>query len=373
MKRTHIKHIGTILGCVLLLVGVKSFGDDADQVAAPSTVTIHMEGVHPHDVMDELTKQTGVAFAVWPDQLYQQNQQLPTSITLNLDQATFWTAVGAMCEGAHLQPWNFNNSGAITFQQSDGHEPFGKRPQSAGPMGTIVVDSIQRNHSISFRDDDPQVQRNCGVEIKAFVDPRVRMMKFQNQANVDTAEDENGESIVVAPGNATPNFQDSQTKWEIQGLNIPLNYDPEKSHKLATLKGSVRVMVASDVAKIEFDDLANAAGTDKEEGGLKVIVDDVKENEHSTEVKVRIMRTEMSKENFRNIFGKIFQDGRFESAGGKEMRPGGGGGGGEDLLQYTLNANYSGEGDKPVKLIWEIPTQTQQIDLPFEFHDLTLP
>jgi hypothetical protein len=359
---------------MILVLSGNVFADDADQVAAPGVVTMHMDGVHPRDAMDELTKQTGVAFAVWPEQLYQQNRQLPASITVNLDQATFWSVVGAICEQAHLAPENINNTGGITFQQSDGRSPFGKRPTSVGPMGTVVVESIQRNHSISFDQDNPQVQKNCGVQLSVYVDPRVRMMKFQNQVNVDKAEDEKGQSIAVAVvGNGQANFQETYTNWQIPGLNAPLNYDPETSHTLATLQGSVRVMVAAEVAKIEFDDLANAGGTEKEEGGLKVAVDEVKENEHSVDVKVRIIRTEMSKEDFRDIFGKIFQEGRFESTGVKQTRPGGGGGGGEDLLQYTLNANYSNDTDKPVKLIWEIPSRIEQVDLPFEFHNLALP
>ena len=49
-----------------------------------------------------------------------------------------------------------------------------------------------------------------------------------------------------------------------------------------------------------------------------------------------------------------------------------GGGGGDDGLNYTLDCNFANDTDKPVKLIWEITTRTEEIDLPFEFHDLPL-
>ena len=42
-------------------------------------------------------------------------------------------------------------------------------------------------------------------------------------------------------------------------------------------------------------------------------------------------------------------------------------------MNYTLDCSFGNENDKPVKLIWEITARTEEIDLPFEFHDLPLP
>jgi hypothetical protein len=88
---------------------------------------------------------------------------------------------------------------------------------------------------------------------------------------------------------------------------------------------------------------------------------------------VNIIRTEMPKENFRTLFGRIFQDGKFITVDNKRLQVSGGGGGGEDKLDYSLQCNFQKPEDKPVKMVWEITTRTDQIDLPFEFHDLPLP
>src|SRR5258708_7852908 len=82
----------------------------ADEPAAPPTVTMHMTSVHPKEAIAEFTKQTGVAFSAWPENLYEQNRgannRLPTSIDVNLDQATLWTAIDAIASAADLLPQN---------------------------------------------------------------------------------------------------------------------------------------------------------------------------------------------------------------------------------------------------------------------------
>jgi hypothetical protein len=216
------------------------------------------------------------------------------------------------------------------------------------------------------------VQRNCGVNLIAYVDPRIRMLKFQNQPSIERADDENSNSIAVAQA-GQPNSQDAYCKWMIQNIFVPLDYDPQTSHKLAVLKGSIRVTVAAETEKIEFDDLENAQGTEKEAGGIKVVCQEVKPADNSFEMKVNIIRTDMSREDFRTLYGRVFNDGKFLDADGKALQVSGGGGGSEDRLDYSLQCGFPNPSGKPVKLLWEFTTLTQEIDLPFEFRDLPLP
>src|SRR4051794_25306655 len=223
-----------------------------------STVTIHMNSVHPRDVLAEITKQTDVGFQVWPENLYEQqrgpNSGLRTSIDLNVDQQTLWSAVDAFCSAAGFVPQNIGNTPAIAFQESNGRSAFGKRPQSIGPIATVVVDSLERNHTLALDAENPQVQRSCGAHLSAYIDPRVRMMKFQNRPSIERADDDNSQSIAVAQ-NGQSNSQDAYCKWLVQGVFVPLDYDPQISHKLVALKGSIKITVAADVEKLEFDDL----------------------------------------------------------------------------------------------------------------------
>ena len=264
------------------------------------------------------------------------------------------------------------NNSALSLQESNGRSIFGKRPQSVGPLATVLVDSVMRNHTISLEQENPQVQRSCGVQLITYVDPRIRMLKFQNQPIIERAEDDAGQSIVVAPSGQA-NEQDAYTRWQIQNVFVPLDYDPQTSHKLTILKGAIRVAVAAEIEKFEFTDLDNAKDAEKEAAGIKIVCEDIKSTDNSFEMKVNIIRTEMSKENFRTLFGRIFQEGKFVTADGRRVAISGGGGGSEDRLDYSLQCNFQNASDKPVKMVWEITTRQDQIDLPFEFHDVPLP
>jgi hypothetical protein len=363
-----------LISLVVASLYLTARADDSSTVPAPAAITIHMTSMSPTDVIAELNKQTDAGVQVWPENMYDQNfnNNLPRSIDVNLDQATFWTSVDAICTAAALFPQPMGNNSSISLQQAGGRSVFGKRPQSVGPLSTILVDSVMRNHTIAMDSDNPQVQRSCGVQLIAYVDPRIRMLKFQNQPEIDRADDDNGQAI-YAPPKDQPGEQDAYTRWQTQNIFVPLDYDPQTSHKLSVLKGSIKAIVAAEVAKIEFTDIANAKETEKEAGGVKVVCEDVNSTDNSFEMKVNIIRTDMPRENFRTLYGKIFQEGKFTTADGKRLQVSGGGGGDENRLNYSLQCNFSNPSDKPTKMTWEITTRQDQMDLPFEFHDIPLP
>jgi hypothetical protein len=350
-----------------------AFAEDAKEVTPPSTITMHMNSMHPRDVVAEFTKQTGVPLQFWPEQMYDQNHgnSLPVSINVDADQESFWTVLDKICTAAKLCPQQMGQQQPICLQQSGDRTPFGKRPQFVGPRATITADSLQRNHSIGLDSDNPQVSKSCGVQLSAFVDPRVRVIKYRGNASLEKCEDESGQ--YVAADVHGDNWQDAYNPWQF-AVNVPLDYDAQVSHKLSILKGSVHVMAAAEIEKIEFEDLSAAQGTEKEAAGIKVTCNEVKETDNSIEVKITILREDMPKEKFRELYGRIYREGKFFTAEGKQMNFGGGGGGGEDKLDYSLSTSWGGNtNDKPVRLLWELVSRTEEIDLPFEFKDLTLP
>jgi len=73
--------------------------------------------------------------------------------------------------------------------------------------------------------------------------------QVQNQATIEKAEDENSQSLSVAP-NGQPELERRvlQNGWcRIRSCHLITT--AQSSHKLATLKGAIRVTVAADVDK----------------------------------------------------------------------------------------------------------------------------
>src|SRR5690348_15403952 len=196
------------LGCLLLAVAIiapVARGDDDAAIDIKITpITLKMESVHPRDVLEELSKQTGVTIQVWPEQLWNQNNGRngpPTSVTIDVDQKPFWEAMEEVCTQTNLYPVNMGNNDALTLQWRGGGNasgPFGKKPVSASENGTVVATQIQRSHTINFDADDPKPTRTCGIYIEGFVDPRLRIASYSGQPTIEKAEDENGNSILPA-------------------------------------------------------------------------------------------------------------------------------------------------------------------------------
>ena len=65
---------------------------------------------------------------------------------------------------------------------------------------------------------------------------------------------------------------------------------------------------------------------------------------------------------------------RLLDAKGKEIEPSVNASSQDDSkTTYTVTANWKQASDRPTKFSLLIPTKLQEIDLPFEFHDLKLP
>jgi hypothetical protein len=341
---------------------------------APTTVTLKLYSVHPRDAIAEFCKQTGASITVWPENMWDnRGTQLPTSITLDVDQKAFWVALDAICTAAHLQPTQMNNGDAITLQQSGDRAGFANSPQSVSPSATVIVTQIQRNHTVSFSNQNPQPQKTCGLNINVYIDPRLRASRYQARATIEQATDEAGNNI--SPTADTSSHQPEQelyNKWNINGMCIPLDYDPEISHKLAVLKGSITLTVIAELETLEITDIPNAKGTQKEVAGRKVTIEEATESEKNMSVKMTIERQDVPKEEFRKT-GNIFRAVKFLTADGKALSVGGGGGGGDDKLTYTFSTSFSDDANKPAKMVWEVPTRMDSAEIPFEFKDLPLP
>jgi hypothetical protein len=236
---------------------------------------------------------------------------------------------------------------------------------------TIVVESIQRSNSVSFQSDTPLESHSCGIALSAYIDPRIHPLSHHG-ATVETAVDEGGKSIAVQQNQSGVNYSPA-VMWKIDSIFVPLDYDPQVSHKLADFKGSIQISAVTASDKLEIPDLQKAQDTEQTVGGMGVSVHDIKFEGNSVSVKMTLRQDDMDKQSWSQIPQTIFHDVKFLTADGKTLSTGGGGGGGGNKLEYTMNGTGPSEGDKPVKMVFEVPTKIEEMDLPFEFHDLQLP
>jgi len=223
-------------------------------------------------------------------------------------------------------------------------------------------------------DQDRSIHEDRGGSFDVWIDPRVNVLKASHGVWIESAVDENGKSLVVPHDPAWDEFyMGGFSPWHLS-LNFPLNYDWTQSKTLKRLTGHARIIVPSKTATIEFPDLLNAKGAEKSAGGVRLVVNDVQVSPNQLEYRATLYRgSGLSKDQWRDRCDQARAGILVIDANGTRLSEGGGGGGDDRRIDVGSNMSFSANTARPVKLVWQIATESQAVDLPFEFHDLPLP
>ena len=215
-----------------------------------------------------------------------------------------------------------------------------------------------------------------------LVDPKLRVLRAAYTPEVMTAKDENGNSLIRGGFARGEDYRSASwgATWSWD-FSVPLVHAPETGKKIALLKGTLRFLVQEKSDVWEIPDIASVKNAERIIPIGKYIVQELKKNgKENYELKIAIEhdRNIVTHQNMLTDWSGLQAAIRLVDAEGRSYQTsGGGGGGGDGKLQYNLHffaRNDAGQtpGD-PVKLIWEIPTSTKEMEVPFEFRDLPIP
>jgi hypothetical protein len=365
-----------LIFALLLLAGLLR-GAEKD----PPAISLHLTDASPRDALAELEKQTGIKFASLPEIPWADGVDaehvVPNQISIDLDNKSFWSVMHEICLASKLDVAERGNYDDITIAFNEAASGvFGDWPTFVGPAATIVVTAIHHKASIDLTQKDITPQRDIAVELNAYIDPRLHMIQRQQYngrsiATVETAFDENGKSI-LAPPPQDSSFGFVTSPW-LEDPTIPLDYESGKSKRLATLKGSIRIIVATASETLEIDDLPTSTGKEKNVAGTQFKMTTITVDGKNLSFEFTLKRTEMDKAIWERAAASVSGmlrlqrvDGTIGGVGSDyEIRG--------DILTYKAHVHFDKDQERPAKLIWEIPTATEERDLPFEFKDLPLP
>src|SRR5207237_341354 len=88
----------------------------APRAAAP--LTIKMQSAHPRDIARGISNQTGVPINFFPPDLWKNRPNLPTSVSVDADQKSFWEVMKQLCDAAKLHAASYGFGADITLQES---------------------------------------------------------------------------------------------------------------------------------------------------------------------------------------------------------------------------------------------------------------
>ncbi len=345
---------------------------EENAMVGPSYITLHLKDAKPAEVFAQLGKQARAEFPTWPRNLFQQFGA-NTQITIDADRANFWTVFKEACQKAGVFPQQIGNDRRMTLQQ--GSSPYWNGPSvTSGPF-LIVANRIYRSNSVELSNPG-NVQHDFQLTLSAFVEPKIKVVQSSYNVNVTEAVDEKGNSLVTA--NRMYDGMSSGQQW-MWNMSANLNYPENAGKTITKFKGSVKFMVQTKSETLDVPDILTVKNLQKTVAHRRMLVKECKKNGDQFEVSMTIYRDGMSAADWNAIQNPGYtvrlldKEGRSLSANGW----GGGGGGNEMSYNWTFNRNTwggdEGKVGEPHRLVWEIPLETKEQNISFEFKNLPLP
>jgi hypothetical protein len=347
------------------------------------------------DALDHIAKQAGIEIKFNPPWLWSGQNNSPVEVlSIDLDNAPFWSAMSDFCTAAHARVFENGPQGLMIGEDatpSTSH--LGGVMITSGPYA-VVATRITRNAQTDLATG--QTSRFDNLLMSLYVDPNIRITSH-SQAWLEIANDETGQSLLPdhnANADTVQMLGISYERFCIQ-QQAALKFPAHPGHSLALVRGGMLIETPDQVSTIQIDDITQSIGKLYTAGdySLQITACHLAQSSgnlaftasrkprpapppdkpvaHTLKQLLSIPqplpRTDWISNRLQGNAPTLI------NADGTQISAGGGGGGSDTRVDWTMNFNQSIPIQQPVKLVWRIPTKLRTDTVQFEFKDLPLP
>ena len=363
-------------------------------VTGPTIVSLHLNGAAPRDAVAMLGRAAGVELAPQPSNLFARRAEPP--ITIALDHVSFWEAARRVLvpAGLELRQWNDEYRTGV----ASGEARMSGPAVVSGPF-LVVAQRIERSHRAELRAADltadgapahaaaalPAMRTtDFSVWFTVFAEPKLRVLRAATNVRLERAVDENGLSLIpAAPGPRAGGFSGdgeilAPRAWT---ASARLDYPSGAGRRISQLKGALFVTLRTRTETAEVHDLLNARDVAGTVAGMPFVVRGFKRlGEREYELQMSVQRDARAGDDWDRVRRTITASSvRVADADGNL------------LVRGVPSTNYAAErvdlaarftlpdpgagqrAAEPATLLWEVPTETKDVLVPFEFADLPIP
>lgn len=331
---------------------------DETRLMGPSLITIHVKDASPAEVFADLSRQSGGALPTWPDKLWDEPNW--PKLTLDIDRQPFWEVIADL--GKRLQ---------VDYLNSEPQEIRIARDSGHPPAGTFISGAF-------LVTADPIVFRNgMNIEVSVYGEPKVvvtRAVSFK----LERAEDDHGNPLL--PQTSRRMFG-RRFRTGSRQLPMPFQRPPDEVIRIGRLKGSINVVVQTAADIWEVKDPATMTATTRMVDTVPVTLESfyparsggegyellaalpIGFNSRGTQDEI----TELIRKRMKVLDenGQALTVSMVDSRGtndGAEVTA--------DFIPSTLRGGV--RIGSPAKIIWDIPTETRQLVVPFDFTEIPI-
>jgi hypothetical protein len=207
------------------------------------------------------------------------------------------------------------------------------------------------------------------MQFRVLVDPKVSVLSASSSAVLTLAMNDKGNSILP------PNVMQYGT-FDSPGLCFDVNtavaYQNDGATRLTHLEGHIDIAVAKRVQTLDVANVVSAIGQVQQLGTWTLTVQACQIESRGGNLAVTV--TVPDQNTPPNEVWTLMRRIALVDAAGKTINGNGFGGSGNGT-RYQGNQNFNAQDviQKPVRLTWSVPTEVEEIKIPFRFTDLPLP
>lgn len=360
-----------LIATLVLLLSAVAFAQEKE-ITRPTAITLKMDNATQKNVFDELAKQAGTTFSTLGGAKFWENRP-GDPISIDAANQPFWLVMRDACSKAGISLKYATDTAEPRIILTRDKQEWTEFPAVASGPFLVNLIGLRRESTVDAR-KPKEIQRAFFVKFTIFCEPRVRLLKGPTLAKIEEATDDKGNNL------ATKEYDDQAfafvTSW-VDNLQGKLEYPAEPGTRIDKLRGSAKFTAQTKSETIEIPDPLNAKGASKNVGGRKVTIVNVKRGAEEYEATVTFARDQLSPEEWAKALFPGNSLRLLDSDGKMVVARGFGVGGKADeatfVFKFEKDPPKGSRIGKPVKLVWEIPTATQELPLTFEFKDVPMP
>jgi hypothetical protein len=210
-------------------------------------------------------------------------------ISIDADRQPFWEVMRNLCRQTSLELTEVDGKMLIT--QDGGGSRITSRHATVAGAFLIVPNQATLGRSVTYDADDPPVQEDFSLQLGAFPEPKLKVLRVSQGLKLQEAVDEKGNSLLPEPaaGNKGGIVEDIDFSGPEVGdgsfmLSIQLKRPKQPGTRLVRLRGTVgfRMQVESQV--IEIKDLKSLKDASRTVNGVRVVFHDLKKEQEQYHV-----------------------------------------------------------------------------------------
>lgn len=351
-----------------------------NRIIGPSFVTLHLKNASPRQAFEALARQSFTALKPASADVWAQLGDM--KVNIDVEREPFWVAMRSLSRQTGMELVTEN--GQAQLLPTGGISRTASRHGAVSGAFLIVPMQATLNRTVDFEQDDPPIEEDFSLELEAFPEPKLRVVHVSPTLKLLEAVDDKGNSLVPDPVPSVGAIEENDVSPAMGdnaiNLTAALKRPKNIGSKLARLRGSVAFRVQLESRIIEVKDLKAMKDLPQMINGTRLVFNELKKEDDQYSLRVTLPINNENPGSFQEIQNSMNQRLRLLDAKGLPMESHGvsGGDGNGTTIQFTLNFGRSMQDNgqmsgEPVRLVWEIPTKTRDIDVQFELKDLKLP